>query len=100
MRLGDNTLIRIYAKHEPYTDGHLGEVTEAMRALGSPRIEVVEWRGDYFAVEGSHRLAAAHHLGVVPSLIVSVPDLIEPETEQFWEQVKQSLPHYSWLLPD
>jgi hypothetical protein len=100
VRLGEQTLIRIFAKHEPYTDGHLGEVLEQMKKLGAPTIEVVEWRGDYFAVEGSHRLAAAHELGLAPTLIVSVPDLLEPEAEAFWEQVKQALPHYSWLLND
>jgi hypothetical protein len=98
MKLGNKTLIRIYAKHEPYADGHLAEVTQAMLALGAPCIEVVEWRSDYFAVEGSHRLAAAHHLGLAPDLIVSTPDLLEPEAELFWEQVKKTLPHYSWLV--
>jgi hypothetical protein len=99
MLLGGNRLIRIFAKHEPYADGHLAEVTSAMLKLGAPAIEVVEWRGDYFAIEGSHRLAAAHHLGLAPTLIVSVPDLVEPDAEKFWEQVKETLPHYSWVLP-
>lgn len=41
-----------------------------MRALGAPTIEVVD-RGSYFAaLEGSHRLAAADALGLVPILRV------------------------------
>ena len=97
IKFGDKELIRVFAKHEPYTDGHLGEVLDAMQKLGAPTIEVVEWRGDYFAIEGSHRLAVAHHLGIVPLLIVLVPDHIDPETEAFWERAKTTLPHYSWL---
>ena len=97
MRLGDNELIRVFAKHEPYNNGHLGEVVTEMKKMGTPRITVVEWRGDYFAIEGSHRLAAAHYLELVPDLNIIEPDYISPQDESFWEQVKKTLPHYSWL---
>jgi hypothetical protein len=41
-----------------------------MRAMGAPTIEVIDC-GDYFmALEGSHRLAAAHQLGLEPELVV------------------------------
>lgn len=98
LMLGDKTLVRVYAKHEPYTDGHLGKVWASMQELGVPAIEVVEWRGDYFAVEGSHRLACAFEEGICPDLIITVPDLTGPEAEAFWDEAKKRLPCYSWLV--
>jgi hypothetical protein len=95
--LGEQELVRVFAKHEPYADGHLGDVTNEMRRRGAPTINVIEWRGEFYATEGSHRLAAAHHLGLFPALIVSTPDHIEPGDEDFWERVKTTLPHYAWL---
>jgi hypothetical protein len=100
VKLGDCELVRIFAKHEPYTDGHLGKVTAEMQEMGAPTIKVVEWRGDFYAVEGSHRLAAAHHLGLVPVLVVSVPDHVDQSDEEFWERVRTTLPHYAWLQSD
>jgi hypothetical protein len=59
----------IYAIHAPDAD-KLAEVVAQMRTLGPPTIEVVDC-GDYMmALEGSHRLAAAAQLGLVPELIV------------------------------
>ena len=49
MELESMELVRVFAKHEPYTDGHLGQVIKEMEKLGSPVIKVVEWRGDYIA---------------------------------------------------
>jgi hypothetical protein len=97
--LGDRELVRVFAKHEPYTDGHLGKVVAEMKERGAPIINVVEWRGDYYATEGSHRLAAAYHLELMPVLIVCVPDNIDQDDEAFWQKVKGTLPHYSWLRP-
>lgn len=97
--LGDRKLVRVFAKHEPYTDGHLGKVVAEMKAKGAPIINVVEWRGDYYAIEGSHRLAAAYHLEIEPVLVVTVPDHIDQSDEEFWTRVRETLPHYSWLRP-
>jgi len=59
----------VYAIHAPET-GKLAQVTAQMENLGAPTIEVVDC-GDYMqALEGSHRLAAAHALGLMPHLIV------------------------------
>lgn len=99
LRLGEKTLVRVFAKHEPYYDtGHLGVVVEQMKELGPPTINVVEWRGDYFATEGSHRLYAAHMLGLMPELVVSDPERHDSSDEEFLEIVKTRLPHYAWLV--
>ena len=59
----------IYAIHAPDADRLHGIITE-MQVLGAPTIEVVDC-GDYMmALEGSHRLAAAHALGLVPILTI------------------------------
>lgn len=98
--LGGQRLVRVYAKHDPYWEtGHLGEVVAEMRELGAPTIKVVEWRGDYFAIEGSHRLCAAYHLGVTPNVVVEDQDRHDPDGEAFWESLRATLPHYAWLLP-
>ena len=68
-----------------------------MDRLGAPRIQVVEWRGDYFAVEGSHRLCAAFELGLTPDLEILESERHDSEDEGFWSSVKQRLPHYTWL---
>ena len=55
----------VYAIHAP-GGYHLAEVIAEMRTLGAPSIRVVDC-GDYLmALEGSHRLAAAHALGLEP----------------------------------
>jgi hypothetical protein len=57
----------IYAPHA--TDpAKLAAVIAEMRTLGAPTIRAV-WTGDYWlAIEGSHRLAAAHALGLTPEI--------------------------------
>ena len=68
-----------------------------MREKGAPAINVVEYRGDYFATEGSHRLYAAWCLGLVPEMIVSYPERFDKDDEEFWDRVKERLPHYTWI---
>lgn len=63
----------IYAIHAP-DPKRLAEVTAEMQTRGTPTIEVVDC-GDYLmALEGSHRLAAAHALGLTPDLVVFEQD--------------------------
>lgn len=59
----------IYAIHAPETD-KLSQVIKQMRSLGAPTIEVVDCGDFYMALEGSHRLAAAHELGLAPVLVI------------------------------
>jgi hypothetical protein len=89
-------MIKIYAKHLPYFEtGHLGEVVAEMRKLGRPTIRVVEYDGDFFAVEGSHRLAAAHYLKLTPKLYVLKQDS-GSNSHMFWANVKEELPVYEF----
>ena len=98
MKLGDKELIKVYAKHDPYFDtGHAGEVIDEMKVLGPPTINVVDWRGELYAVEGSHRLFAAHFLGLIPNLIISYPERYDSTDEEFWSRLSTRLPHYAWL---
>jgi hypothetical protein len=53
----------IYAPHPPIPK-HLAEVIAEMRRLGSPTIRVYDAGDHDVALEGSHRLAAAHTLGL------------------------------------
>lgn len=71
----------IYAINEPDTE-KLETVKSEMRALGAPTIRAV-WCGDCWrAVEGSHRLAAAHALGLTPNIIeINEADSIEHDCD-------------------
>ena len=97
--LGDRRILRIFAKHDPYWNtGHLGEVAAEMEKIGPPSIRVVNWRDEFFAVEGSHRLAAAHALGLVPNVIIEHPERHDPCDESFWDSCRDKLPHYAWMI--
>lgn len=63
----------IYAIHAPFAD-KLEAVKAEMETLGAPTIRVVDCGDYYMALEGSHRLAAAHALGLEPTLIVFAQD--------------------------
>ena len=67
----------IYAIHSTNAD-HLATVTAEMETLGAPTIRVVDCGDHYIALEGSHRIAAAHALGMEPILeIYDQDDVIE-----------------------
>ena len=88
-------MIVVYAKHEPYWDtGHLADVISEMRLAGPPTIRVLEYKGKLFAVEGSHRLAAAHYLELIPKLIVLTPDSVG--YDEFLERIIPTLPQYEF----
>lgn len=63
----------IYAIHRPDA-GRLETVKAEMIELGAPTIRVVFDGDKYIALEGSHRLAAAHQLGIMPMLEVLEQD--------------------------
>lgn len=63
----------IYAIHDTNPD-KLAEVTAEMRERGAPTIEVVDCGDYYMALEGSHRIAAAHALNLMPKLIIREQD--------------------------
>lgn len=90
--------IRVYAKHEPYRDGRIGIVGDELALAGQPTIRCVEFNGEYFATEGSHRLYLCFHDGVVPKL--TVEDTDAGDDDQFlcdhWDRVKKLLPYYDF----
>lgn len=59
----------IYTIHAP-EDEKLEAVKAEMRALGAPVIRVVNCGDYYMALEGCHRIAAAHALGIDPELVI------------------------------
>ena len=85
----------VYAKHEPYWDtGHLGEVISEMTIVGRPTIRAARIGDDIFAVEGSHRICAAHYLGITPMIVV-LPDG-GPGADMFFASVRDRLPEYDF----
>lgn len=86
---------RIYAKHLPYTDGHLGKVALDMEHAGAPTIRCMQIGEDFYALEGSHRLACAHRFGLEPKLVVHEPEL-NTDRDGYWLRVSQTLPAYDF----
>lgn len=85
----------VYAKHEPYTTGHLADVVAEMRDRGAPTIRVVQRGPIFYALEGSHRLAAAHYLGLEPKIVVEIEEAGET-LDAFWDRVAPTLPRYDF----
>lgn len=86
--------IRIFAKHPPYKDGHLGEVALDMEHAGSPTIRVVRFEGEFYALEGSHRLALAHENGLVPKIVLLDAD--SEGCDDFYRRIRTTLPVYEF----
>lgn len=85
----------VKAKHPPYEDGHLGEVIDDMKLAGPPTIRVVKFQDEFYALEGSHRLAAAHYLGLNPKVVIeeSAADALP---DHHWKKVSKTLPEYDF----
>ena len=65
--------IQVYLHHE-HDPGRLEDVMHEMQTLGSPTVRVFCLGSRCFvALEGVHRLTAAHRRGVIPNLVVQVP---------------------------
>lgn len=86
---------RVFAKHLPYEDGHLGEVANDMDVHGAPTIRVMKVNDDYYALEGSHRLAVAHHRGEIPKLVVEIEET-DALPSSHWLKVADTLPLYEF----
>lgn len=84
----------VYAKHEPYLDGHLGKVGAEMDLAGSPTLPAVRYGDALIALAGSHRLALAHHKGLVPKLIIFESEV--DGAEGFWDQALKGMPRYEF----
>lgn len=73
----------ILALHAP-EDEKLEAVKAEMQELGAPTIRVVDCGDFYLALEGSHRIAAAHALG------------LEPELEIFEQDEEITITDFDW----
>ena len=60
--------MKIILAHNHYDDEHLTAVTSEMATLGAPTIKAIylDCYGAWMALEGCHRLRAAHALGITP----------------------------------
>ena len=65
-----------------------------MKLTGAPTIRCVQFDDKYFAVEGSHRLAAAYILGLCPKIVVLRQE--SGELEDHWRKVAETLPSYDY----
>lgn len=54
--------------HLYYSPEHLADVTATMQVLGSPVLRGHYHDGVVYLAEGTHRIRAAHALGVVPTI--------------------------------
>lgn len=67
----------VYLIHKIDQD-KLAAVKADMAVMGAPTIRVVDCGDHYMAIEGTHRLQAAHDLGVNPDFVVlSQDDMID-----------------------
>jgi hypothetical protein len=80
---GDTDMTTIYAIHAPVAE-KLEMVKREMEDLGAPVIRVINCGDYYMALEGSHRLAAAHALGLEPELMIFEQDEIVDITQYDW----------------
>ena len=62
--------MKLILAHNHYEADHLAEVAEEMTALGAPTIKAVwmEAYGAWMALEGCHRIRAAHAAGIAPEI--------------------------------
>jgi hypothetical protein len=75
----------IFAIHAPNPE-KLIEITAEMQERGAPAIKVVNCGDYYMALEGSHRIAAAHKLGLKPELVIYEQDeVIEIENFDWFD---------------
>ena len=66
--------------HAHFEADHLASVIAEMAVLGAPTIKAIDCGDHYVALEGSHRLRAAHTLGIEP--IFNLIDYVaEAETD-------------------
>jgi hypothetical protein len=62
--------MKVALLHNHYDEEHLEEVKAEMVVMGAPKIKAVwlEFCGAFAALEGCHRIRAAHALGLTPEI--------------------------------
>lgn len=86
---------RVYAKHLPYENGHLGEVCNLMMWAREPTLRCIKRDSSYFLLEGSHRIASCDYLGLTPKLVILQEDLGDT-LDEFWNNLEHTLPCYEF----
>jgi hypothetical protein len=80
---------------------HLEYVKKEMKKLGVPKIRAIwsKTHNIWFAAEGSHRIAAAHKVGIIPIIIdITGEDAIVQKNEEDTQMTARELE--DWLLSD
>jgi len=88
-------MTKVFAKHPPYENGHLGEVMEDMKLAGPPTVRVMRFNGELFATEASHRLASAALMGLIPKVVIEV-EQSDTLPNEHWQKVATTLPSYDY----
>lgn len=95
-RTSRGCMTTIYAKHEPYDGQHLYTVLQEMTLCGAPTVRCVRHDGKLYALDSSHRLAAAAKLMLAPKIVVETMDCGE-ELSTFWHRVAPDRPRYDFV---
>jgi len=87
--------------HNHYSPEHLEEVKAEMIKRGAPRIRAIwsEINGEWMAVEGCHRIRAAHALGLTP-IIVDITNQQRVRVQDDGESVRKSVKKLTEKLSD
>jgi hypothetical protein len=86
---------RIYTIHGVDAE-KLESVKAEMSTLGAPKIRVVDCGDHYVALEGTHRLHAAHALGLTPELVIlGQEDVVDITSFDWYESANWAETAYS-----
>jgi hypothetical protein len=90
---GKDPMTTIILPHNHFDPAHLATVRAEMLTRGAPTIKAVwvERAGEWAALEGAHRLRAAHGLGLVPVIdevewsdTITTTDVVPGSYEDCW----------------
>ena len=83
----------IILPHAHFDADHLETVTTEMQALGAPTIKAIDCGDHYVALEGAHRIRAAHALGLTPII-----EAIEYDADAETDDVAPGSYQDNWTL--
>ena len=83
-------MTQIALLHKHYDQEHLETVKSEMVEMGAPTVRAIwsEMYGMWLAVEGCHRLRAAHALGITPVIVdISEEEKATIQVDEYDEEV-------------
>lgn len=85
----------LYAPHSPNPE-YLTEIVKLMRLRGTPRLYANWRRGAWYALEGSHRSAAANILGFTPVIrpVIRTSEIDHDTSQVYTNKVSEILDYY------